>query len=109
MSPLFQSEITSLTEDIKKTEQALKEQEDEAAAAVAAATSSISPVRLSDELECPVCLELPTSGIFCCQKCNNMVCGKCKGRLPHCPQCRVDFEARPPQRNVLMERTFKLN
>ena len=104
-----QSEMASLAEDIEKAERALKEQEAEAAAAVAVVTTSISSVKLSDELECPVCLELPTSGIFCCQKCNNMVCGNCKGRLPQCPQCRDDFEARPPQRNVLMERTFKLN
>jgi len=42
--------------------------------------------RLHDQIECPVCLEVPTSGpVFCCPN-GHLVCSKCKDT--NCPTCR---------------------
>eukprot|EP00092_Neocalanus_flemingeri_P040014 GFUD01043583.1.p1 GENE.GFUD01043583.1~~GFUD01043583.1.p1 ORF type:complete len:449 (+),score=123.52 GFUD01043583.1:83-1429(+) len=42
---------------------------------------------LRDEIECPVCLEVPTSGpVHVCPN-GHFVCSKCKDS--HCPTCRV--------------------
>ena len=69
----------------------------------------LSPLTLSEDPECPVCLQRPTSGIYCCQECDNLVCGKCKDLVELCPLCRDDFRARPPARNKFAERSFRLN
>ena len=57
-------------------------------------------------VECPVCLERPER-IFCCQRCDNAVCGDCSGRLANCPSCRQDFGERPPVRNKYAERMMR--
>jgi len=42
--------------------------------------------KLRDQIECPVCLEVPTSGpVFCCPN-GHLVCSKCKDT--YCPTCR---------------------
>jgi len=42
--------------------------------------------KLRDQIECPVCLEVPTSGpVFCCPN-GHFVCSKCKDT--NCPTCR---------------------
>ncbi len=100
-----------MTEDIEKAEQELREQQQAGKAVVEDEDEQpdLSALTIIEGLKCPMCLKRPTSGIYCCQKCHNMVCGRCKDDLRQCPQCRDDFTRRPPQRNVLMERTFKLN
>ncbi len=52
---------------------------------------------------CPVCFGQPST-IFCCQECDNMVCGDCMERLDTCPICRQDFREKPPLRNKFAER-----
>ena len=56
---------------------------------------------------CPVCYG-PPSAIFCCQRCDNMVCGGCLARLTGCPMCRQDFAERPPTRNKFAERLLNV-
>ena len=58
-----------------------------------------------DGIECPVCYQ-PADEIHCCQKCDNMVCGRCLPRLQKCPACRTNFRTDPPRRNRFAERQF---
>ena len=53
--------------------------------------------------KCPVCYDLPKE-IYCCQRCDNMVCGSCVPKVQICPMCRDDFNAKPPKRNRFAER-----
>lgn len=55
---------------------------------------------------CPVCFENPNE-IYCCQICDNMICGDCKRKINSCPICREDFRKKPPQRNKFAERLLK--
>lgn len=52
---------------------------------------------------CPICFERPLQ-IFCCSKCDNMVCQDCVDKITFCPLCRNDFKEHPPARNRLAER-----
>ena len=64
-----------------------------------------------DTLRCTVCMDVPTlvgpghrGTVYCCQKCDQMVCGKCLQYLAECPSCRVDFTVEEPFRNKFAER-----
>lgn len=59
---------------------------------------------LNEQLECPVCLELPKSPpIYQCPN-GHMVCNICHGKLQECPQCR---EPLGKNRNLFAENIMK--
>ena len=59
------------------------------------------------ELECVVCIEIPTRTIqnFSCAE-HHLLCTDCKNNpsITKCPVCRQDFERIPVQRNRLAEK-----
>lgn len=54
-----------------------------------------------EELQCPVCFEVPSGEVFQCVD-GHVICKECYGHITQCPQCRVPF-GQPPIRNRLME------
>ena len=51
--------------------------------------SSATMKKLEDILECPVCLEVPTSPpIFRCDN-GHILCKDCRKNVTHCPNCRI--------------------
>jgi hypothetical protein len=60
---------------------------------------------LGSDLECVVCLDVPTTGnIYSCAECGNIMCFVCAPKMSTCPMCRQDFETKPYVRNMAMER-----
>ena len=49
--------------------------------------------KMSD-LECPVCLEIPTGRIWSCAQ-QHLVCSTCKLHVSQCPQCRKRYPPTP--------------
>jgi hypothetical protein len=62
-----------------------------------------------DELECVVCLEVPSLGfqVFSCLE-HHLLCSDCaKHILQSCPVCRQNFMQNPPTRNRLAEKMIQ--
>ncbi len=100
-----QEEIERLRERIRLAEQAAADPTD-ADANLKDETSSEQANPRS--IECPVCYQ-PPNEIYCCQECDNMVCGQCLPRVQNCPSCRLNFRTNPPRRNRFAERQFNPN
>ena len=54
--------------------------------------SSAVKDRLAQILECPVCLEVPTSPPI--HRCDNghIICKECKKKITHCPLCKMPYD-----------------
>ena len=51
--------------------------------------SSDAMLKLGSILQCPVCLEVPTSPpIYRCDN-GHILCKECKVKLSNCPECRI--------------------
>ena len=51
--------------------------------------SSDTMLKLGSILQCPVCLEVPTSPpIYRCDN-GHILCKECKAKLSYCPECRM--------------------
>merc|ERR1719300_961643 len=46
------------------------------------------------ELECPVCLEVASVPIFCCDD-QHIICSDCRPKVSVCPECRDPYPAKP--------------
>ena len=66
--------LTFLTKSILEKEEAIQQKE--------------------SDLECPVCLEIPTGRIFSCER-QHLICSSCKPRVAQCPVCRKCYPATP--------------
>ncbi len=43
-----------------------------------------------EDIECPICLEIPKNEIFQCAN-GHSYCGSCSVKIEVCPQCRIIF------------------
>ena len=66
--------LTFLTKSIQEKDEAIKQKE--------------------SDLECPVCLEIPTGRIFSCVQ-QHLVCSQCRPLVSQCPQCRKRYPPTP--------------
>merc|ERR1719430_983058 len=46
------------------------------------------------ELECPVCFEVASVPIFCCDD-QHIICSDCRPKVSTCPECRDPYPAKP--------------
>ena len=69
------------------------------------ASEEVSFELLKEDLECPVCMEVPTSlPIYQCLK-GHIICNSCYPKLYHCPVCRISLT--PQVRALLAEKILQ--
>ena len=67
--------------------------------------TQVSFESLKEDLECPVCMEVPTSlPIYQCLK-GHIICNSCYPKLYHCPVCRISLT--PQVRALLAEKILQ--
>ncbi len=62
----------------------------------------------NNDFECPICNEIPDE-YYCCDKCANWVCQKCKNKIDKCPFCNQNLIELPLRRNKALERLININ
>ena len=65
-----------------------------------------TPVRLLEELKCPVCHELLSEPVV--TSCKHLFCGKCIKDQPTCPTCRKEFTTTPDVGSTRVIGAFKV-
>merc|ERR1712013_243908 len=58
-----------------------------------------------EELECPVCTEVDSPPLFCCED-QHLICSQCRPKVSSCPQCRRPYPFQP-QRHHFAERAVE--
>merc|ERR1719195_906547 len=46
------------------------------------------------DLECPICMEVCTAPIFCCDE-QHIICSSCRPKVSVCPECREPYPEKP--------------
>ena len=65
-----------------------------------------TPVRLLEELKCPICIELVKEPVL--TSCNHLFCKNCINYQPTCPTCRKMCKATPDRGSVRIVKAFKV-